>query len=223
MSGKSILAIVLSFLFSLAIAAPVWAHQPNFEEDDFTSAVPYAIADPTVSTAVYATLESRGDVDYYVFDGRKGQSILLELTIPQIDGQENFTPTLALIGVGLPQLALPRAVEQPTGSGALILRADAGPATVFNEPFSGTSYWDRQSTRAKLPADGRYTVAVWNEAGNVGRYTFVIGEREIFGGDRDFARKIREYWTPVTVIEPVIEPAKLPAAQPPHSGCGGNL
>lgn len=97
------------------------------------------------------------------------------------------------------------------------MRAEAGRASVFNEPFSGTSYWDRQSTRATLPADGRYTVAVWHEAGAVGRYTFVIGDREIFGGDRGFARKIREYWTPVTLIEPV----ETPAAQPTYSGCGG--
>ena len=217
MSGKTILASVLTLLFFLTASAPVWAHQPYFEEDDFTAAAPYTVADPTVSTAVYATLESRGDVDYYVFDGREGQSILLELTIPQIDGQENFTPTLALIGAGLPRIALPKAVDQPSGSGALILRADPGPASVFNEPFSGTSYWDRQSTRATLPADGRYTVAVWNEAGDVGRYTFVIGDREIFGGDRGFARKIREYWTPVTLIEPT----ETPVTQPTYSGCGG--
>lgn len=86
MSGRTILASMLALLFVLTASAPVWAHQPYFEEDDFTAAAPYRVADPTVSTAVYATLESRGDVDYYVFDGRKGQSILLELTIPQIDG-----------------------------------------------------------------------------------------------------------------------------------------
>jgi hypothetical protein len=171
------------------------------------------VADPTVSTAVYATLESRADVDYYVFDVRQGQSVLLELTIPQIAGQENFTPTLALLGAGLPVDALPDAIEPPAQGGTLILRAESGTPRRFDEPFSRTSYWERQSTRVKLPADGRYTVAVWNEAGAVGRYTFVIGDRELFGGDRAFARKIRDYWTPVLVDEPVESPG--------HSGCSG--
>ena len=48
-----------------------------------------------------------------------------------------------------------------------------------------------------LPADGRYVVAVWNEAGATGRYTLVVGQREVFGGDPAFPFKMREFWTPV--------------------------
>ena len=178
-------------------AAPALAHQPFFEEEDITAANPWTVKDPTISTALYATLDSRSDVDYYAFDGRKGQRILLEMTIPQIAGQELFAPEMALLGAGLPEASLPARVAAPAGSGAQVLPALTGPAETFREPFSRTSYWERQSGRVTLPADGRYVVAVWHGAGEVGRYVFVIGDRERPGGDPAFGAKMREYWTPV--------------------------
>ena len=71
------------------------------------------------------------------------------------------------------------------------------PETFF-EPFSGTSYWHRQDRRTVLPADGRYIVAVWHPQGDVGRYVFVIGDKERPGGDLLFPVKMRSYWTPVS-------------------------
>jgi hypothetical protein len=47
-------------------------------------------------------------------------------------------------------------------------------------------------------------VAIWHPHGEVGRYTFVIGEKERLGGDPFFPLKMRSYWTPVEV--PAVEP-----------------
>ena len=178
-------------------AAPVWAHRPYFEEQDIRSEAPWQVDDPTISTAIYATLESAQDVDYYTFQGRTGQNILLALTIPQIEGQDLFAPTMVLMGPDLPEVDLPRQVNHPQGSGALVFAPVPGPAPTFFEPFSRTSYWDRQEERVSLPADGRYTVAVWHPQGEVGRYVFVVGDRELPGGDPTFPLKMRTYWTPV--------------------------
>jgi hypothetical protein len=176
---------------------PVWAHRPYFEEQDIGPEAPWPIDDPTISTALYATLESAQDVDYYAFRGEAGQTILLALTIPQIEGQDLFAPTMALLGPDLPAVDLPARIERPQGSGALLLAPDPGPAPTFFEPFSRTSYWDRQEERVPLPAGGTYTVAVWHPEGEVGRYVFVVGDRELPGGDPTFALKMRTYWTPV--------------------------
>jgi hypothetical protein len=193
------IAVLTLALFALTVA-PALAHQPFFEAEDLTAADPWLVRDATVSTALYATLDARGDVDYYAFDGRKGQRILLEMTIPQIAGQELFAPEMALLGPGLPAAAsLPARVERPVNAGAQLLPALTGPAGSYNEPFSRTSYWERQSQRVTLPADGRYVVAVWHGAGEVGRYVFVIGDREVRGGDPAFGAKMREYWQPVVV------------------------
>lgn len=190
-------ALLLAFLFLLSAAPSAKAHQPHFEDDDWTPANAYRVKDPTVSTALYATLDRRNDVDYVRFTGRAGQSILIGLTIPQIEGQETFTPTFALIGPGLPATRLPARIATPTGTGASILRPAPGEPTSFYEPFSRTRYWERQEDRFMLPVDGEYWVAVWSDAGQVGRYTLVVGDREIPGGDIGFPFKLRAFWTPV--------------------------
>jgi hypothetical protein len=194
MKRASIAPIIVTAL--LVLIMPALAHQPFFEEEDFTADNPGYIKDPTISTAMYATLETPNDVDYYKFIGSQNQSVLLSITIPQITGLENFTPAMALIGPGLPPGDLPKQVIKPQDSGVLILPSPAN-ATSFFEPFSRTSYWTRQEQYVKLPANGSYSVAVWDDKGQAGRYVFVIGDREIPGGDIAFPLKMRNYWTPV--------------------------
>ena len=192
------IALPLALIVALLAVTPASAHRPYFEEEDIVAAKPWQIDDPTISTVVYATLQSAGDVDYFAFDGRQGDRILLEITIPQIEGQENFAPSLALLGPGLGSTTLPARIARPaSANGALLIEPPPGPATTFFEPFSRTSYWERQSQRVTLPADGRYIVAVWHPAGELGRYGFVIGDKERPGGDLAFMSKLRSYWTPV--------------------------
>jgi hypothetical protein len=204
-------------LLVILAVTPALAHQPFFEGEDISAAQPWQIDDPSISTALYATLDSPGDVDYYSFEGLAREVILLELTIPQIEGQEDFAPTMALIGPGLPVPDLPSAIARESGTGAFVIEPPPGPAPTFYEPFSRTSYWERQEQRVTLPAGGRYIVAIWHPEGEVGRYTFVIGEKEVFGGDLAFPLKMRSYWTPVDapVAEPEQEPMPVPGL------CGG--
>ena len=210
---RSIVILLVLALLALS-AVPASAHRPYFEETDITADKPWLVSDPTISTAIYATLDTRSDVDYYAFDGRKGQIILLSLTIPQIAGQEQFAPEMALLGPGLGAASLPARVVNAAGAGVRLIPALKGEAASFYEPFSRTSYWERQEERVTLPADGRYVVAAWHAGGAVGRYTFVIGDKERPGGDLAFGRKLRSYWTPVP------EPAPEPTAAPVRYGCG---
>lgn len=179
------------------------AHQPYFEESDLTDRAPYVIHNPEISLAYYATLDTADDVDYYAFEGKAGERILLEVTIPQIAGQENFAPTLALLGPGLPDAILPQTIARTEGAGAMLLNPPAN-ARTFYEPFSGTSYWERQKEFVTLPASGKYTIAVWHPQGAVGRYVFVTGTREVLGGDLAFPIKMRDYWTPVSATPPAL-------------------
>jgi hypothetical protein len=180
----------------IVMTVPALAHQPFFEENDLTFSNPEHIRDPTISTAIYSTLEKQDDVDYYAFEANENQSILLSITIPQIAGQDNFAPTMALIGPGLPPGVLPRNISTPESLGLLIIPPPMN-ATPFFEPFSRTSYWTRQEQYVKIPVNGSYLVAVWDEKGEIGRYVFVIGDREVPGGDLAFPIKMGNYWVPV--------------------------
>ena len=191
--GLSLILVVIAFAMT---AIPAFAHQPFFEDRDFTPAAPYRVSDPTISTAVYATLDSAKDVDYYTFQGKRGQKILLSMTIPQIAGQDTFAPDMVLMGPKLPKGQLPAGIEMRRGDGMKLLPALKGKTSKFYEPFSRTSYWERQEERVTLPADGPYVVAVWHAQGQPGRYTFVIGDRERLGGDPLFGRKLPRFLDP---------------------------
>lgn len=211
------LAALLLLQSSLALA-----HQPYFEEDDLTPGNALSVAEPTVSTALYATLDRPGDVDYFVFNGVAGSRVELGMTVPQIAGQEDFAPTIGLIGPGLPEAegeTLPaeeaRALIGP-GMGLLLL--PAVPASSFYEPFSRTSYWRRQREKVTLPADGHFTVVVWSPEGRTGRYVLVVGDREIPGGDPLFALKLPGYWTPVAGDNPA-GAAVAPRRPSPTAAC----
>jgi hypothetical protein len=196
------IALTLALALAAIMVVPALAHRPYFEENDISSDTPWQVDDPTISTALYATLDSADDVDYYTFEGKQGQVILLELTIPQIEGQAQFAPTMALIGPGLPSAELPEVVVHSDEAGGLVIPPPPGAAPTFFEPFSRTSYWERQEQRVRLPSDGRFVVAVWHPDSQVGRYTFVIGDKERPGGDPAFPLKMRRYWTPVPTPEP---------------------
>jgi PGF-CTERM protein len=189
----------LLLIIAFSIFMPVMAHQPFFEDKEFSADSPKYIKDPSISTAVYATLETPTNVDYFTFNGSKGEIIFLSITIPQIAGQENFAPTMALMGPGLPLANLPDRIRKPQNYGALIMPPPAN-ATAFFEPFSRTSYWTRQEQNVTLPENSSYLVAVWDDKGEVGRYVFVIGIKEVPGGDLAFPLKMRNYWKPVVPV-----------------------
>ncbi len=198
--GVAILVIGVS----LAVSATAWAHQPFFEEADIPPDRPWRIDDPLVSTAIYATLESPADVDVFIFDGLEGQPVYLSIVIPQIPGQEDFAPTAALIGPGLPEgrESLPVVVSLAEGDGVEVIPPPQGPPSTFFEPFTRTSYWERQERTVTLPASGSYRVAVWHPRGALGRYVFTVGRTERLGGDPAFMAKMRQYWTPVGAPPP---------------------
>ena len=178
------------------------AHQPFFEEPDSTAAAPMSVRDPEISTALYSTLDRPEDVDFFSFTVSAGQTIEIGMSIPQVEGQEQFAPSIAVIASGMDKVIdqwLPEdAAPLLTGDrGATLI----GPvkAQIFFEPFSRTAYWQRQRQRITFAADGEVHVVVWHPQQELGRYTLVVGQREVLGGDPGFVGKLREFWTPVVL------------------------
>lgn len=193
-------ALSLALTLILIVGLDALAHQPFFEDPDTTVTSPMKVENPEISTALFSTLDRPGDVDFFAFSVKAGQSIEIGMTIPQIEGQEQFAPTIGVIandldgGVisALPVSALALVSDR---SGADVIEPVS--ATIFFEPFSRTAYWQRQRRQITFPAAGEAFVVVWHPQDRVGRYALVVGRREVPGGDSDFARKLRAYWTPV--------------------------
>ena len=89
--------LLLAPLLPLFAPGSALAHQPFFEDPDTTAATPMVISDPEMSTALFSTLEKPGDVDFFSFTVSVGQTIEIGMTIPQVEGQKQFAPTIAVI------------------------------------------------------------------------------------------------------------------------------
>lgn len=176
--------------------ATVHAHQPFFEDQDATAKNPWRINDPSISLALYGTLQSADDIDYFTMKVKRGQRIPVQVTIPQIKGQAaGFAPTLVVIGPGLGLITF--TIDGSTVITQGLLLPPPVKAGTFYEPFSRDNYWTWQDVVITTPQAGDYRIMVWHAKGCVGRYTLAIGSSEIRGGDPDFRAKKLAFWKPV--------------------------
>lgn len=201
----ALFTVMAALLVSAAVLLPATAkaHQPYCEFDDVTADRPWQAPDSTISYAYYGNLYPAQDVDYFTFDAEAGQEVLLSLSIPAIEGQEEFAPVMALFGPGVEadtMPALPARVETPAGQGGMMVDVGEEPEYWY-EPFGGRYYWNFENRYFEAAQDGIYTVALWHPEEELGRYSFVVGEQEVFGGDRDCMASFDDYWTPLVAGE----------------------
>ena len=201
MSHKQAATRLLIGFVLLACASVVNAHQPICEFADLTANAPWQVPDPTISYAYFGNVYPPQDIDYFTFDAVAGQSILLSMSIPAEDENERdiYLPSLAVLGPGLPRdlpAELPAALLIPEGYGALMAPLGDEPDW-FYEPFGRVHFWNWDNYYFQVPQDGSYTVALWHPEAEIGRYTFVIGEKEVFGGDMECFLAFATYWTPI--------------------------
>ncbi len=207
MKGKQLIVIGVA-IFSLGFSVPsLLAHQPFFEEQDISPKAPWLIENPHIATAFYGTLEFPGDVDAFVFSFPAQGEVLFSILIPQIQGHEDFTPLMVLLGPGLPakRRDLPPYLPLVEGEGILLFTPPEETPSPFYESWSRTSYWRRQRIRVTLPTSGTYRLVIWHPQGRVGRYLLAYGEREIPGGDPQFCSKIKRFFTPPETSSPNLQ------------------
>jgi len=94
------LIFLLLIFVILLFPAPAFAHK-LIPTDGSNTSIDSAlkIPDPVVSWAMYEKLD--GNTLYYEFEAEKGERLHASIVIPKLDGLENFTPSLALIGPAL--------------------------------------------------------------------------------------------------------------------------
>ena len=172
--------VVIVGIFLLVFTSSVYAHKPIFTDGENTSInKAIKIDNPEISWAVYGELTDDSNVHYYKIDGEKGMDLYVQMTVPKIKNNENFTPSIAILGKEFekPEIEVP--FEIPQGYGAKIIE----PVEVkeeFFEPFTQTRYLMRQEETIKLENDAPYYIVVYDKDKEEGKYTLTVGRKEEF-------------------------------------------
>jgi hypothetical protein len=186
-SSRLFVACCCALVLTGISAETASAHKPLFKAGDISSpARALAIPDPNVSWAIYASLDRPGEADFFSFHTQSGLALNAQITLPAIKSLEQFAPHLALLGAGLPPASpgqVPFAV--PDHDGVQVINAtQAGTADRFNEPFTQTTYWNRQTLKEPLRTAGTYYLVVFNlptDRLQTGKYVLAVGTIEQFG------------------------------------------
>jgi hypothetical protein len=193
-------------MFSFSVAH---AHKPlEVESDNNSISDAVKIPDHKISWAIYQEIHNTGEVDYYSFDTKKDEELYVEMAIPKLTELESFTPSVALIGRDISSELLKQhssnislvainsnsynnnvpALQVPANASIIVGNYNGTiPSAEFYEPFTQTSYWERQKLIVnKLPSTGTYFLAVFDnqhddQDNNVKKYTLAVGKIEEFG------------------------------------------
>ncbi len=195
MTGK----VAILGLMMIGVAAVAHAHNylPQTPGQEVT-----LIPDISVSRAAYRELRSVDQVDIYEFHAAKGQSIYIQMTVPLIDRLSGFAPAFVLLSTDegavsfvspavekgslvdppheIVDKVLPHAAGSREEPPLLAVEYDGSAPLVFDEPFTGTRYWIRQTLTVKAPRDGTYRIGVYSPGGAAGKYVLAPGRAEKF-------------------------------------------
>ena len=185
------------------------AHKPLEVESDNNSILDAVkIPDHKISWAINQEIQNTGEVDYYSFDAKKDEELYVEMTVPKLAELESFTPSVALIGYDINSELLKQhssnislveinsnshsnyvpALQVPAKASIIVGNYNGTiPSAEFYEPFTQTSYWERQKLIVnKLPSTGTYFLGVFDnqhdvQDRDVEKYTLAVGKIEDFG------------------------------------------
>ena len=159
--------ILFLFFIILVSLNPAYGHKLISHDDthrNFESAL--KIPDHKVSWAIYENL-GESEAKFYTFDANKGDSFYASIVVPKIEGLEEYSPTLVLVG-------------DDNFEKKKINYEKNFPGDEFYEPFGQITYWERQELKTEIPVDGTYFLVVMDEKNQSGKYSLAIGTIEDF-------------------------------------------
>jgi len=186
---KKITAIL--FVLVLIGVSPAYGHKLISHDDTHRSFdMALKIPDHKISWAIYENLGAN-EAKFYTFDAKHGDSFYASIVIPKINGLENYSPTLVLVGPGVFEndeipYETKLGVEKFPFEGKF-------PGREFYEPFGQVTYYERQEIKTKIIADGQYFIVVMDENNQSGKYSLAIGTIEDFSGG-DFFTILPKAW-----------------------------
>ena len=159
--------ILFLFFIILVSLNPAYGHKLISHDDthrNFESAL--KIPDHKVSWAIYENL-GENEAKFYTFEANEGDSFYASIAVPKINGLEEYSPTLVLVG-------------DDNFEKKKINYEKNFPGVEFYEPFGQITYWERQELKTEIPVDGTYFLVVMDEKNQSGKYSLAIGTIEDF-------------------------------------------
>jgi len=209
-----ILKTSMAALLMVALGSvPALAHVPYLETTDYTEEDPFKIPRSIrQSLAAYSWLAFDGDftedIDVYTFRVKdpRGANVFIETLVPVCVGYEDFLPSFAIVGEGLPDPGIELPFDIPEGHGAFVIdNLEPGEERPqFFEPFGDKSYYQGTDFEQVLPR-GSYTVYVWDPYELGGDYVIVFGDKEL--------------WGILDIIRAIIETPKIRRGEELHIEC----
>jgi hypothetical protein len=196
---ETIIAIMIMFVLFTSSFQMASGHKPLKVVDsnnDFSTAK--EIPNHKISWGIYEELRGSNDVHYYKFGADVGDRLYAQISIPKLEKFSTFVPSLALVGsnVTAGNLEGGHSVREyaqdigdlpfaiPPGMRAIVVDYNGPiPSSEFYEPFTQTSYWERQEIVINsLPSVGTYYLVVFDRSlvQDEGKYTLAVGEIEDF-------------------------------------------
>jgi hypothetical protein len=168
----------------LSVIPTVVAHVPYLEEDDLTEANPFVVENPVQSIAVYGYLESEDDVDVFELEITESPTLLYaDIKVPVCgDLYESFSPSMVIVGPGLPKADFPVPIDVPVGQGAIFLTGGSGAdREIYDEFFGNKKYYRGPVFETNVNDTGTYKLAVYDpNQKEVGDYLLALGKEEIW-------------------------------------------
>jgi hypothetical protein len=166
---------------AILVSVGASAHRPSAIGGTFdgpTKAV--RVTGPSVSQVVYGDVSIAHPSLWVAVAVAAATDLYVQLGVPALERLRMFRPQMAIVGPGLPSLALP--FEVPTGMGAsLVVTSSVADGAFFHEPFTNTDSRILAESTVRLPTAGAYYVVVWSSAIMDGKAWVAVGQREMFG------------------------------------------
>ena len=159
----------------------VSAHAPLGTGDNESIDKATVIPDPTKSWALFSSLNSDGDAQYYTFNITGKYELHVTMYKSMRPEDASFTPRLVIIGPDVAsQGDVPSKITVPSGLNVQLV-TPIEPKPTY-EPFSPSAFIGLADETLDNPTPGRYYLVVYeqSDAPSGGNYGLAIGDRETY-------------------------------------------
>jgi hypothetical protein len=140
----------------------------------------FRVTDPDVSQVVYGEVSVAHPSLWVAVDVQAATDLYVQCGVPALERLRTFRAQMAIVGPGLPPLALPFAVPSGMG-GILVVTSSVADGVFLREPVTNTPSWILAEASVHLSTVGTYYVVVWSSSIVDGKAWVAVGRREAFG------------------------------------------